>query len=117
MAAARDTTVTILSYKADTAEEELTSARDLLTGKFLDSFTTLVNDEVIPGAKEKRITATAEVPAAASIAATAKHAVALVFVDQSVTAGNDAPTNTSWSVRVTLDKVGDRWLVAGFDPV
>lgn len=117
VAAARDTTVAILSYSADTAEQELTDARELLTGDFLDSFTKLVNEEVIPGAKAKRITASAEIAGAASMSATAKHAVALVFVDQTVTEGDGAPTNTGWSVRVTLDKVGDRWLVAGFDPV
>lgn len=117
VAAARDTTIAILSYRADTAEQDLTSARDRLTGTFLDSYTKLINDKVIPGAKEKNITAAAEVPAAASVSATAKHAVALVFVDQTIRAGGDPPTGSNWSVRVTLDKVGDRWLVAGFDPV
>ena len=117
VAAARDTTVAILSYRAGTADKDLTSARDRLTGAFLDSYTKLVNDVVIPGAKEKNITAVAQVPAAASVSATATHAFALVFVDQTVTADKDAPTDTHWSVRVTLDKVGGRWLVAGFDPV
>lgn len=117
VAAARDTTVAILSYKADTAEQDLTSARDRLTGTFLDSYTKLINDTVIPGAKQKDVTALAQVPAAASVSATANHAVALVFVNQTISAGGDAPTDSNWSVRVTLDKVGDRWLVAGFDPV
>lgn len=117
VAAARDTTVAILSYRPDSAGTELIAARERLTGSFLDSYTTLINNVVIPGAKEKHITAVAEVPAAASVSATAKHAVALVFVDQSVTEGAGAPSHTNWSVRVTLDKVDGRWLVAGFDPV
>ncbi len=41
----------------------------------------------------------------------------LVFVNQTVTVGNDAPTDTNSSVRVTLEKVGDRWLISEFDPV
>ena len=40
----------------------------------------------------------------------------LVFVNQTVIVGNDAPTVTASSVRVTLDKVGDRWLISKFDP-
>jgi Mce-associated membrane protein len=38
-------------------------------------------------------------------------------VNQTVIIGQDAPTNTASSVRVTLDKVGGRWLISQFDPV
>ncbi|MGV1003806.1 MAG: hypothetical protein ACOYEV_03350 [Candidatus Nanopelagicales bacterium] len=117
VAAARDTTTAILSYNAGTVEKELNAARERLTGSFLDAYTKLVNDVVIPGAKEKKISAAVQVPAAASVSATPTHAVALVFVNQTTSIANDAPTNTTSSVRVTLDKVGDRWLVSGFDPV
>lgn len=117
VAAARDTTVAMLTYRADTAGTDLIAARDRLTGTFLDSYTKLVNDVVIPSAKRKNITAVATVPAAASVSATADHAVALLFIDQTVAEGNSPPANTNWSVRVTLDKVDGRWLVAGFDPV
>ena len=41
----------------------------------------------------------------------------LVFVNQTVIVGQDAPTDTASSVRVTLDKVGDSWLISKFDPV
>jgi len=114
---AKDSTIRLLSYKPDTVEQELTSARDLLTGNFRDSYTQLTNDVVIPGAKEKKIAAMANVPAVASISATPSQAVALVFVNQTVTVGNDAPTSTNSSVKVTLNKVGDRWLISEFDPV
>ena len=117
MAAAHDGTVAILSYKADSVEQDLHTARDRLTGNFLESFTDLVDKIVIPGAKEKRISATATVPAVASVSATAKHAVALAFVDQTVTIDGGAPSASASSVRVTLDKVGGRWLISGFDPV
>ena len=117
MAAARSATEAILSYKADSVEQDLGSARDRLTGSFLASFTDLVNKVVIPGAREKKISAAAKVAAAASVSAVAEHAVALVFVNQTVVVGGGAPSGTASSVRVTLDKVGDRWLVSGFDPV
>jgi Mce-associated membrane protein len=117
VAAARDATEAILSYKADSVEQDLGAARDKLTGSFLDSFTDLVNKIVIPGAREKKISAAAKVAAAGSVSATAEHAVALVFVNQTVVIGGGAPSGSASSVRVTLDKVDDRWLVSGFDPV
>lgn len=115
--AAKDSTIALLSYKPDTVEQQLTAARDLLTGDFRGSYTSLTNDIVIPGAKQKQISAVAKVPAAASVSAEPNHAVVLVFVDQTVTVGQDAPTDTASSVRVTLDKIGDRWLISKFDPV
>jgi Mce-associated membrane protein len=115
--AARDSTIALLSYKPDTVEQQLTAARDLLTGEFRGSYTSLTNDVVIPGAKQKRISAVATIPAAASVSAEPNHAVVLVFVNQTVIVGQDAPTDTASSVRVTLDKVGDRWLISKFDPV
>jgi Mce-associated membrane protein len=47
---------------------------------------------------------------------TANHAVVLLFVNQTIIMGNDIPTNTASSVRVTLDKIGRRWLISGLDP-
>jgi Mce-associated membrane protein len=115
--AARDSTVALLSYKPETVDKDLGSARDRLTGAFLDAYTQLVNTVVIPGAKEKKISAVAQVPAAASVSAKPDHAVVLVFVDQTVVVGADAPTNTASSVRITMDKVGDRWLISAFEPI
>ncbi|MCI4674860.1 hypothetical protein [Candidatus Mycolicibacterium alkanivorans] len=117
VATARDATVALLSYQPDTVEKDLNAARDRLTGDFLDAYTQLVNTVVIPGAKEKKISALATVPAAASVSAKPDHAVVLLFVDQTVTVGTDAPTNTTSSVRVTLDKISGHWLIAGFDPI
>lgn len=114
---AKDATIAMLSYQPDTVEKDLGAARDRLTGTFKDSYTQLTHDVVIPGAKQRHISAVATVPAVASVSATANHAVVLVFVNQTVVVGNDAPSASASSVRVTLDKVGDRWMVSGFDPV
>ena len=117
VAAAKDSTVALLSYQPDTVDKDLAAARGRLTGKFEDSYTQLVHDVVIPGAKKDHIAAVATVPAAASVSATPRHAVVLAFVDQTVTVGNDAPTETSSIVRVTMDNIGGRWLISAFDPV
>jgi Mce-associated membrane protein len=115
--AARDSTIALLSYKPDTVEQQLTAARDRLGGEFLGSYTSLTNDVVIPGAKQQQISAVATVPAAAAVSADPNHAVVLIFVNQTVTIGNDAPTDTASSVRVSLERVNDRWLITKFDPV
>jgi Mce-associated membrane protein len=98
-------------------DRDLGAAGDRLTGDFKDSYTSLTHDVVIPGSKQKHISAVATVPAAASVSASENHAVVLVFVNQTVIVGDDAPTSTASSVRVTLDKIGGRWLVSRFDPV
>lgn len=117
VAAAKDSTVAILSYQPGSVEKDLDVARDRLTGQFKDSYTQLIRDVVIPGAKKEHIGSSATVPAAASVSATPNHAVALVFVNQVVTVGNDAPTDTASAVRVTLDKSGGHWLISAFDPI
>jgi Mce-associated membrane protein len=115
--AATESTIALLSYHPDSADKELNAARDRLTGPFRDEYTKLITDVVIPGAKKKQISATASVPAAASMSASQNRAVVLLFVDQSIVMGADAPTSTSSTVRVTLEKDRDRWLISNFDPV
>jgi Mce-associated membrane protein len=114
---AREDAVALLSYKADSVEKDLGAARERLTGEFKDAYTDLTRQVVIPGAKEKHITAVAKVNSAAPVSVTPNHAVALLFVDQTVTIGDGAPTDTQPVIRVTLDKVNGRWLVSHFDPV
>ena len=115
--AASESTIAILSYKPETVDRDLKAAAERLTAGFRQQYTQLVNDVVAPGAKQQHITAVATVPAAASVSATGKHAVVLVFVDQTTTIGNDAPTQTTSSVRVSLEQVDGRWLISQFDPV
>jgi Mce-associated membrane protein len=110
-------TVALLSYRPETVENDLDAAKSRLTGTFLTAYTSLIHDVVIPGAKQKQISAVATVAAAASTSATANHSVVLLFVNQTVIVGQSAPTNTSSSVRVSLDKVDGRWLISQFDPV
>ncbi|WP_029114202.1 hypothetical protein [Mycobacterium sp. URHB0044] len=117
MQVAKDSTIAMLSYQPDTVDKQLNDARNLLTGDFQNSYTGLINDVVIPGAKQKKISAVATVPAAASVSAEPNHAVVLVFVNQTVVVGADAPTDTASSVKVTLEKHGDKWLISEFQPV
>lgn len=114
---ASEDAVALLSYKPDSVDKDLGAARERLTGDFKDAYTTLTREVVIPGAKEKHISAVAKVTAAASVSATTNHAVVLLFANQTVTIGAGIPTDTQPVIRVTLDKVNGRWLVSHFDPV
>lgn len=114
---AKDSTAAMLSYQPETVEQQLNDARSQLTGEFLELYTGLINDVVIPGAKERQISAVTSVPAAASVSADSNEAVVLMFVNQTVLVGQDVPTDTASSVRVTLEKVDGRWLISKFDPV
>jgi Mce-associated membrane protein len=114
---ASEDAVALLSYRADSVDKDLGAASERLTGNFKDAYSALIREVVIPGAKEKHISAVAKVNAAAPVSATANHAVVLLFLNQSVTVGDGVPTDTSPVVRVTLDKVNGRWLVSHFDPV
>ena len=115
--AATDGTIALLSYKPETVDKDLEAAKKYMTGNFLNSYTSLTRDVVIPGSKQKKISAVATVPAAAWTNATPDHAVVMLFVDQTMIIGDSAPTSTASSVRVTLDKVEGRWLISQFDPM
>lgn len=117
VSAATETTIALLSYQPDAVDRELPAAADRLTGAFRDEYLTLINDVVIPGAKEKQISASVTIPAAASISAEEKRAQVLVFVNQSTTFADGTPSSSVSSVRITLEKEGDRWLVSQFEPV
>jgi Mce-associated membrane protein len=117
VAAAKDSTIALLSYKADTVEKDLDAAKSRLTGAFKESYSQLISDVVIPGAKRGHISTTATVPAAASVSATPSHAVTLLFVNQTAVVDKEPPTDSTSSVRVTLDKIAGHWLISGFDPV
>ena len=95
----------------------MSAARDRLIGNLRDFYTSLTNDVVIPGAKQKHISAVATVPAAAAVSADENRSVVVVFVDQTITVGNDLPTGTASAVKVTLDNIGGRWLISEFEAV
>jgi Mce-associated membrane protein len=115
--AAKESTVAILSYQPDSVEKSLVAGRDRLTPPYKDAYTKLTTDVVIPSARHDHVSVTATVPAAASVSATPRHAVAILFVNQAAAVGTNPPTNTESSIRVTLEKISGRWLISGFDPV
>jgi Mce-associated membrane protein len=115
--AAREITVSMLTYQPDTIDEELSAARERLSGAWKDQYGSMVDTVIAPEAKAQGISAAAEVAASASVSAEPDHAVVLLFVNQTVAVGTAAPTVTPSSVRVTLDKIDDQWTISEFQPV
>jgi Mce-associated membrane protein len=115
VAAARDSAIAVLSFRFDSVDQDVATARQRLTGRFRDVYTKVTQQTLIPDAKERHVTATATVPAGAPESTTENHAVVLLFVNQTVRIGDSRPADSASSVRVTLDKIGERWLISGFD--
>lgn len=117
VAAATEATTAMLSYRADHVEEDLTAASERMTGEFRSEYTTLINDVVIPGAQQKRISAVATVPAAAVLSAEADRAQVMVYVNQTITMADGRPTDSTSAARVDLERVGNKWLLTKFEPI
>src|ERR1700754_4352327 len=115
--AAVDSTTAMLSYRPDNVTQNLAAALDRMTGNFRNSYASLTHDVVVPGAVQRQISAVATVPAAASVSATQTHAIVLLYVNQATTIGGSTPTDSASRVKVTLEKVNDRWLISAFDPI
>jgi Mce-associated membrane protein len=115
VSAARESTVAVLTFRSDTVDRDVAAARDRLTGGFLDTYTQRTQQELIPNARQRRVIANASVPAAAAESVTPNHSVVLLFVTQAVRIGDAPAVDTASSVRVTLDKIGARWLISDFD--
>ncbi|MDG5769498.1 MULTISPECIES: hypothetical protein [Mycolicibacterium] len=114
--AAKEITTEMLSYETDTVEQQLTAARDRMTGKFLGTYTAMIN-EVIPAAQAQRIAAVADVLEVGTVKAEPDRAELVLFVNQSVQVGDHMPEKTPSVARVTMVKDGDRWLLSEYEPV
>lgn len=114
---ARDSTVAMLAYSPFDVETTLHAAANRLTGDLRARYAKLADDVVIPTAKAKQVTVTADVMGSALLSSSAEQCVVLVFVNQSSTYGDGSLVDAAWAAKVTVGKVDGRWLISGFDPV
>jgi Mce-associated membrane protein len=94
VAAAKESTDAILTFRYATVDHDVAATRERLTGGFLDTYTKRTQQELIPHGKQERIVATASVPDAGPEITNPNHAVVLVFILQNVKIG-DAPPSES----------------------
>lgn len=118
LTAASRTVVAMFSYEPGTVETELPKAADALTPDFREDYLKLINQAIVPGAKEKQLTVKATMQAGGVVSADPGHAVVLLYLNQ-LTTSKDSPEGqtTGTRVRVSLDKTDNRWLVAQVTPV
>lgn len=105
----------LLTYTPETVFVDMAAARELLTGEFKDYHDRLAQGVIVPAATDKKITATATVTATGLTSLAEDSAEVLVFLDQSTTAAQQAPIDTTVGAEVTLRKVDGRWLISEFD--
>lgn len=106
----------ILSYDYRSLEEGFAAAEDLLTGDFKASYAETTSSVVAPSAKQYKAVVEANVVAAAVVSATPQRVVTLLFVNQATTSTRIEGTKLDLNrVVMTLEKVGDRWLVSDVD--
>jgi Mce-associated membrane protein len=105
----------ILSYDYRNIGSDLATANSDTTGQFRGQFGILAGQLIGPAATQQHTVTTATVPNASVISATADQVVVLLFIDQSTTSkAQPKPQLTASQIRVTMEYVGGRWLVAQF---
>jgi len=116
---AADTAVPeLLSYRADSAQQDLGAAANLLTGDFKNRFQSLVKDTIIPAAREHQTETKTTVAGKSVIDATANSATLLMFIDQTTSSKESPQPRLDVSrVRIRMDRIGDQWLISELQPV
>ncbi|MCV7417076.1 twin-arginine translocation pathway signal [Mycolicibacterium litorale] len=116
--AASEGTVALLTYKPDTVDADLASAKAHLTGEFLNYYGKFSDEILLPAAKDRAVATEASVVRAAEAEIHPDTAKVLVFVNQTTTSRDrpDASQSAS-SVMVSLAKVDGHWLISAFDPI
>lgn len=116
--AASDGTVAMLSYSPDSLDKDFNTARSHLTGDFLSYYDQFTQQIVAPAARQRSLKTIAHVMGAAVSELHPDSAMVLIFVDQSTTSTDHLePSIAASSVRVSMSRVNNSWLISKFEPV
>ncbi|WP_368680203.1 hypothetical protein R1X32_06305 (plasmid) [Rhodococcus opacus] len=115
---AGELTAGVLTYKAPTVEDDVAQAKSHLTGEFLDSYTKLTTETIVPQAKQGQVETHWEASGTSVVSAESDSAVVLVFLrGTTASAAKPDPTYLFSSVRVRLEASGDQWLISRLEPL
>jgi Mce-associated membrane protein len=116
--AAKNGTVSLLSYSPESLDKDFANAKSHLTGDFLSYYTQFTEQIVTPAAKQKAVKTSASVVRAGVSELNPDSAVVLVFINQTTTSKeNPDGAFAASAVKVGLKKINDAWLISAFDPV
>ncbi|MGW6376430.1 hypothetical protein ACWFRB_10245 [Rhodococcus sp. NPDC055112] len=118
LAAAPERIEALLSYDVATVETDLDDAARGTTGTFAEGFRDFADNTVAPKSKSEGISTRARIAETGYLGGAADHVRLLAFIDQITTSTRSpAPTSTSSRVIVTMERVGDEWLIAEMTPI
>jgi Mce-associated membrane protein len=118
LAPAKAAAARILSYDYRHVRQDEAAAAGVLTGAFRGQYESVMRQQVVPQAPKQRAVVQAEVLAAgvSGVSADGRQAFVVVFANQTVSnSSTRQPRVDQVRVRLTLDRVGDRWLVSKVD--
>ncbi|MEV4729310.1 hypothetical protein [Saccharopolyspora sp. NPDC049426] len=108
----------VLSYSHETLDRDLAAAERAVTGGFARDYLELQRTMIRPAAVRDRISTRTTLSALGVVTATDRQVVLLAFINQLTTSSRrPAPLIEGARVRVTLEKVGEDWLVSTLDTV
>ncbi|NMO91615.1 hypothetical protein [Actinomycetospora sp. TBRC 11914] len=116
---AEQSIVTLLSYDYHTVGSEVAQRQDLTTGQFHDEYGSLIKDVVTPTSQQQQtVTQTTVANSAPTAEESTTRVSVLLFLNQTTTAaGKSDPTFSGSRVRVGMNLVDGRWLVADVTPI
>lgn len=118
LATSKESLVTLLSYDYRELDGLADQTSNLVTGDFADRYRALLNEELIPAAKQKKVVTRTEIATASVVDGSTTKVDLLVFVNQvSATAGSETPILSGSRVRVQMRLVDGSWRVSAIDPV
>ena len=117
VAAAKDGTVAVYTYSANTIDHDIASAQSHLTGDFLSQYKQYVQSPAPTDAKKNAVKTAATVVGAALMDMHPGSAQVVLFINQTtMSAQNPATSLASRSIVVTLAKVDGKWLISSMKP-
>ncbi|MFQ6173109.1 hypothetical protein ACK8HX_16010 [Oryzobacter sp. R7] len=112
-AAARADLEQLLSYDHQTLEQQAARNAALLTGPFKDEYAATMAKTILPLAREEKAVVRARSYEAGVMSQSADTVTVQVFVNQAKTsAKQEQPSVDQNRVIATMQRVGDRWLIA-----
>jgi Mce-associated membrane protein len=117
VAAAKDATVAIYTYSANTIDRDIASAQSHLTGDFSAEYKQYTQSPAPTEAKKNGLKTAATIAGAALVEMHPGSAQVLLFINQTTTsAQNPATSSASRSILATLTKVDGKWLISSMKP-
>lgn len=116
IAAASEGAVALLSYSPETLARDFANAKSRVAEDYLPYYQQFADQIVGPSAQRGQVTTTASVVRAAVSEMQPDSAVVLVFVKQKTASKvKPEPVVTSNSLKITMKKVNNSWLIAKFE--